>query len=171
MTRFGMMALLTRARDLAFANEAPLLVVTSGAIAQLNGVLRDAGGSAVGARHFRPNIVLSDADADADEARWGRLVLYGGVALSVAAPCARCSVVELDPRSGSRRGDVLRAIARRRGACAAAAGRPSSRITFGVFCRVEGSPSPHERKVCAPRRTVVLETGTAVTLEPAQAYR
>ena len=122
-----------RAPSLAFANEAPLLVVSRGSVDALNAQLRAAGESAVRAEHFRPNLVVADrggsGGSGGGEDGWCELRLGDGdaaVRLRVCGPCARCAMVEVDPSSGARHGAVLRALARHR--------RRRARILFGVFC-------------------------------------
>ncbi len=53
------------ASRVAFANEAPLLVLAHSAVDALNASLRAAGHSPVSARHFRPNLVLDGAELHA----------------------------------------------------------------------------------------------------------
>ena len=103
----------------AFANEAPLLLVQQSAVDALNHSLRAGGEPHVSARHFRPNLVV---DGGSDQpwsvhattaAKPRSIGLAGGqLELTVLGPCARCAMVEVDPTSGQRHGAVLRALAK-----------------------------------------------------------
>ncbi|EOD20846.1 hypothetical protein EMIHUDRAFT_458486 [Emiliania huxleyi CCMP1516] len=132
------------AASIGFANEAPLLLVSQESVETLSSALRREGERPVGARSFRPNIVvgapraspggtrpeapLLSAAASGAEDGWTALRV-GGLRLRVAGPCARCSMVEVDPASGARHGSVLRTLATYR--------RSHARINFGVFCELE----------------------------------
>ena len=70
----------------------------------------------------------------------------GAVALRVAGPCSRCSMVEIDPSSGAKHGAVLRALARHH--------RERARLLFGVFCA--------PRAAAERRQLVELREGTEV---------
>jgi uncharacterized protein YcbX len=132
----------------AFANEAPLLLLVQSAVDTLNANLRAAGEATVSARHFRPNLVVADGrlptplarlqpgharrgggDADETSSRdvsWKISLAAGRVSLVVTGACERCSMVEIDPTSGAKHGSVMRALARHH--------RVRSRLLFGVFC-------------------------------------
>jgi len=118
--------------------------VSQESVETLSSALRREGERPVGARSFRPNIVvgapraspggtrpeapLLSAAASGAEDGWTALRV-GGLRLRVAGPCARCSMVEVDPASGARHGSVLRTLATYR--------RSHARINFGVFCELE----------------------------------
>ena len=156
------------ADDVAFANEAPILVVTQSAVAALNASLRSSGEPPVCAQHFRPNLVLdglapfnidrlSHAHGLSGEAQSeldGSMIGFADSALRlrVTGPCARCAMVEIDPTSGARHGAVLRALARHH--------RIRSRLVFGFFCKLEG------RECCNADPLIELREGEAV-LAPA----
>jgi molybdenum cofactor sulfurtransferase len=93
----------------------------------------------VSSRYFRPNLVVrstSEAVSSSDglhdvnpEDRWTRLSLRGtSMQLGVVGQCARCSMVDIDPTTGTK-GKILRALADYR--------RRNGQITFGVFLHAE----------------------------------
>jgi molybdenum cofactor sulfurtransferase len=128
-----------RSPNVAFANEAPLLLLSERSVETLNEILLSQGQRGVNAKHFRPNLVVrstSEAVSSSDGLRdvnpedcWTRLSLRGStIQLDVVGQCARCSMVDIDPSTG-RKGKTLRALADYR--------RNNGQITFGVFLRTE----------------------------------
>lgn len=77
----------------SLADGYPLLLVTEASLALLNKRLP----SPIGIERFRPNLVISDADAH-DEDDWTDIRI-GSVELAIAKPCARCSTVLVDPET------------------------------------------------------------------------
>lgn len=141
----------------AFANEAPLLLLSQHSVDTLNEVLVSQGQRHVNSRHFRPNLVVrSTAPGSSGNAasmlnnpedRWTKLSLVGRknkLELNVVGQCARCSMVDVDPATGKKQ-KTLRALADYR--------RRNGQITFGVFLQAETS---QEKDVCS---TVWLEEG------------
>lgn len=98
----------------SFADSKPVLVTTTGMLAELNI-------PGVGMERFRPNVVLEGA------ADWSSLK-GENVVLERDKPCGRCEVTTIDQASGVRRGpEPLRTLNER------FAGN------FGVYCRVARS--------------------------------
>ena len=136
----------------AFANEAPLLLVTQSAIDALNVALRASGEPPVSAQHFRPNLLvegvgdlgLMSPKLQMEPPGTGTVmrrleVGSGALGLRVLGPCARCAMVEIDPTSGARHGAVLRALAKHH--------RVRSRLLFGYFCELDSHEAgPHESR-------------------------
>jgi molybdenum cofactor sulfurtransferase len=127
----------------AFANEAPLLLLSQHSVETLNEVLVSQGQRHVNSRHFRPNLVVQSTapgsvDNDASmlnnpEDRWTKLSLVDGknnLELNVVGQCARCSMVDVDPATGTKQ-KTLRALADYR--------RRNGQITFGVFLQAATS--------------------------------
>jgi uncharacterized protein len=81
----------------SFADGWPILIANKASLGDLNG--RGAGGHSM--RQFRPNIVVSGADAWAEDT-W-RIIRCGEVTLRIVKPCERCVVTTLDPDSGTQR--------------------------------------------------------------------
>lgn len=95
----------------AFVDARPVLVITTGMLAELNV-------PGVGMERFRPNVVLEGAQS------W--TALEGEeVLLRSDKPCGRCEVTTIDQASGVRRGpEPLRTLNERYGG------------NFGLYCRV-----------------------------------
>ena len=82
-----------------FSDGFPILVMTQGAVDQLNQRLRAQELDPVGVQRFRPNIVLSGLEAH-EEDHIGRLLVRtgaGDVALDLVKPCTRCSIPDINP--------------------------------------------------------------------------
>lgn len=132
--------------DVAFANEQPILLISEESVDCINSVLHTDGQQPVNSKHFRPNLVVRSIEKHTtalrneapsfvklhDEDSWKRVYLHSSSApmsslpLRVVGPCARCSMVDIDPTSGSR-GRTLRALAEYR--------KRNGEITFGIFLR------------------------------------
>jgi molybdenum cofactor sulfurtransferase len=138
----------------AFANEAPLLLLSQHSVETLNKVLVSQGQKRVNAKHFRPNLVVRASSATVcrvgtalggiensnPEDCWTKLKLVGSesLELSVVGQCARCSMVDVDPATGTKQ-KTLRALADYR--------RRNGQITFGVFLRSKGAPEETSSKI------------------------
>jgi uncharacterized protein YcbX len=92
--------------EVSFADGFPLLVTTSASIVAVSRRLE----RSVDATSFRPNLVVDGAEPFEEDV-WTRIAI-GDVELELVKPCARCSMVDVDPAHGSRRGDVLAALAK-----------------------------------------------------------
>lgn len=79
----------------SFADGFPLLLITQSAVDELAERLD----TAVDVRRFRPNIVVADASAHAED-EWQR-VRIGELTFEVAKPCVRCTIPSMDPDSGT----------------------------------------------------------------------
>jgi uncharacterized protein YcbX len=104
----------------------------------------------VSSKHFRPNIVLDVPAADNHnnpEDEWAGLDI-SGVSFVATGKCKRCSMVNMDPTSGSNDGSTLRALSTFRR-------DERSRIVFGIFVR---------RKEEAADDEVWLEVGSEVDI-------
>jgi molybdenum cofactor sulfurtransferase len=115
-----------------FANDQPLLLISENAVQALNEVLSEQKQKLVGSKHFRPNMVVHSkreykGGVSHIEDGWKSLVLKKqGLTFEVKGDCARCSMVDYDPSTGSK-GKTLRALAKYR--------RRNGQITFGIFLR------------------------------------
>jgi uncharacterized protein YcbX len=92
----------------SLADGYPLLLVGQGSLDLLNEKLR----VPVRMQRFRPNLVIGEATAHEEDC-WRRLRI-GEVELAVVKPCARCSIVLLDPNTAERGVEPLRTLARYR---------------------------------------------------------
>jgi uncharacterized protein len=105
--------------EVGFADSAPLLLISAGSLADLNGRLA----KPVTMRHFRPNIVVDGAAPFAEDA-W-RTIGIGGAEFAVAWPCSRCVLTTIDPATGEKdaRGEPLETLKSYR--------RVGARVMFG----------------------------------------
>lgn len=85
--------------QLSLADELPFVMVSEGAIPQVNSILATSKYK-VSMRNFRPNFVISGCEAFAED-KW-RSVRFGGMELTVTKPCSRCSLPNIDPETGIR---------------------------------------------------------------------
>ncbi|MFM1821410.1 MAG: hypothetical protein RLZZ402_1769 [Bacteroidota bacterium] len=93
------------AKNTSFADSLPLLVVTSGSYLALERKLQ----GPVDRLRFRPNIIVS-ATVPFVEDTWSEIKI-GEVSLSGAKPCARCSLINVDPTSGESDKKTLKTLA------------------------------------------------------------
>jgi uncharacterized protein YcbX len=108
----------------SFADGYPLLAISKASLADLNDRLVAQGEEPVPMDRFRPNLVVAGCSAYAEDT-WERFQI-GGVVLHAAGPCARCSVITTDQRTGARHSEPLRTLAQyRRDAV------DSTRLNFG----------------------------------------
>lgn len=96
----------------SFADGYPLLLTSTGSLAQLGQWLADDGDQPVPMTRFRPNVVVTGAPPW-DEDHW-RLIRIGAVTFRVAKPCGRCVVTTTDQVTGVRGSQPLKMLARRR---------------------------------------------------------
>lgn len=89
--------------EVSFADGYPLLVISQAALDGLNARLADAGRALVAMAQFRPNLVVADAAAHAEDG-WKR-VRIGEIEFDAVKPCTRCVFTTVDPVSGQRRDD------------------------------------------------------------------
>lgn len=95
-------------RPVLFADGYPLLLTNEGSLQ----ALRDAGPADTQMRRFRPNLVVSGAEAWAED-HWHRIAI-GDVELELVKPCERCVLITRDPLTGERSAgsEPLRTLAR-----------------------------------------------------------
>jgi uncharacterized protein YcbX len=93
-----------------FADGFPLLVTSEGSLAALNAALA----APVPMSRFRPNLVLADVAAGAED-RCGSILTEGGLALDLVKSCDRCVVTTIDQDRGVATGkEPLATLARLR---------------------------------------------------------
>jgi MOSC domain-containing protein len=80
--------------EVAFADGAPVLLISEASLEALNGKLA----RPVGIERFRPNLVVT-ADAPHDEDEWATITI-GEARLDVAWACSRCALPNVDPATG-----------------------------------------------------------------------
>jgi len=89
----------------SLADGYPLLVVSQASLDLLNSKLP----SPIGVERFRPNLVLADAVPHAEDSL--REIRIGSVELAIVKPCARCSIVQVDPATATSGIEPLRTLA------------------------------------------------------------
>jgi molybdenum cofactor sulfurtransferase len=115
----------------AFANEKPILLISKHAVDKLNTALLAQMQPTISSRHFRPNFVVECNNnhllqaATHPEDCWEKIkIRRSGLTLHVCGHCARCTMVDIDPTTGTK-GNTLRALADYR--------KFFRNINFGVF--------------------------------------
>lgn len=98
-----------KAAALAFGDAAALLVTNAASLVALNAALP----APIGMNRFRPNIVIGEASAYAEDG-W-RTLRVGAAVLELVHACGRCEVTTIDQEFGAPRGDEpLRTLSRTR---------------------------------------------------------
>lgn len=95
---------------LAFTDAYPLLVISEASLANLNDRLLEEGEEVVPMNRFRPNAVITDCMAFAEDT-WSRIRI-GEILLRAGGPCARCVVTTTDQSTAERGKEPLRTLAR-----------------------------------------------------------
>jgi uncharacterized protein YcbX len=62
----------------------------------------------VGVERFRPNIVIEGAEPYAEDA-WSHIRI-GAIAIDIVKPCARCSTISVEPRTGVQGVEPMRTL-------------------------------------------------------------
>ncbi len=95
----------------SFADAFPVLVTTTGSLAELNRDIEGNNGAAIPMARFRPNVVIDCGEAWAED-RWKRLQI-GKVTLDLVKLSNRCIVTTTDQKTGERLGkEPLAGLAR-----------------------------------------------------------
>lgn len=117
--------------QVAFADGYPLLAISQAALDGLNARLAAAGRAPVAMAQFRPNLVIADAPAHAEDG-WRRLRI-GEIEFDAVKPCTRCVFTTVDVPSAARRadGEPLNTLKDYR--------RTPAGITFGMNLIARGS--------------------------------
>lgn len=89
----------------SFADGFPLLIVAESSLADLNNRLS----TPIAINRFRPNIVVKGCAAFAEDG-WRELRI-GDVQLSIVKPCSRCVIPSIDPETGNKQSEVIKALA------------------------------------------------------------
>lgn len=174
----------------AFANEAPILLLAQAAVDTLNATLRASGEQPVSARHFRPNMVLLDEQQQSPSAASRGLLrgLNGCAAKGGAAATASAGAdaTSTDDASWSHvelaGGELTLAVTGPCGRCSmveidptsgarhgavlralAKKNRVGARLVFGVFCALAPEEEPGTG-ASDSSALVELRAGSAVTV-------
>ncbi|OHV72292.1 MOSC domain-containing protein [Ensifer sp. LCM 4579] len=90
------------AAPVGFADGFPVLITTTGSLADLNRTLVGKGQEPVGMERFRTNILI-DCDEPWAEDLWESLEI-GGIVFDLVKPCSRCIMTTQDQTTGERIG-------------------------------------------------------------------
>ena len=88
----------------SFADGFPFLLCSESSLAALSTAL----GRSLDMRRFRPNIVVSGAEAFAEDA-WRRIRI-GALEFELVKPCARCAIPTINLASAAREADVFKML-------------------------------------------------------------
>lgn len=98
---------------LSLADAGPLLLTSEASLGRLRTLIDD-GSKAIGMDRFRPNVVVDgDRDQPFAEESWD-VVRIGSVDFRATELCDRCVVTTIDPATGTRAAEPLRALTRHR---------------------------------------------------------
>ncbi len=96
-----------------FADGFPVLITTTGSLADLNRTLADKGQQPVGMDRFRTNILVEHDEPWAEDL-W-QSVEIGGIVFDLVKPCARCIMTTQDQITGERiGGNPIQGLAEKR---------------------------------------------------------
>ncbi len=99
--------------ETAFADGYPVLVANEASLVLVDEWLLECGAEPVAMDRFRPNLVLADMPAWAEDDH-DRVEIEGGAVLLLVKPCDRCVVTTIDQEAGEPHGDQPLAVLRRR---------------------------------------------------------
>ncbi len=91
--------------QVAFADGFPFLLISEASLADLNGRLSEE----LPMNRFRPNIVLSGAEAFAEDT-WKKIGI-NGIQFDVVKPCARCVITTVNQNTGVASAEPLKTLA------------------------------------------------------------
>lgn len=133
-----------------FSDGFPLLVVSRASLAALNDRLAREGLPEATLRRFRPNVVVDGLDAFEEDLIETLSVGPddGGTTLRIVKPCSRCTVTEVDPRTGVHASGVLQVLA-----------------AFRSDPRLDGAVTFGQNAIVAAGLDGALRTGDAVRIE------
>lgn len=92
----------------SFSDGFPFLIVSEASLALLNQQMS----LTLSMRRFRPNLVIKDCTAYAED-RW-RKISIGGILFRLPKPCARCAIPQIDPDTAISDKEPLRTMAKTR---------------------------------------------------------
>jgi uncharacterized protein YcbX len=100
----------------SFADGYPLLLANTASLAALNDLIAesDSMASPLPMERFRPNVVISGAQAWVEDEWTGGRIRIGDVNFRVPKPCGRCIVTTTDQETGERGHEPLRTLSRHR---------------------------------------------------------
>ena len=95
----------------SFADGFPSLIISQASLDDFNSKLEQS----ISMAHFRPNIVIDGCPPYAED-KWQKIKI-NGIIFSLVKPCSRCIIPAIEPNSGNKRMDIIKALSthRRRG--------------------------------------------------------
>jgi uncharacterized protein YcbX len=101
------------AAPVGFADGFPILITTTGSLADLNRTLVEKGQEPVGMERFRTNILIDCNDPWEED--WWESLEIAGIAFDLVKPCARCIMTTQDQLTGERvGGNPIQGLAEKR---------------------------------------------------------
>ena len=128
----------------SFADAYPMLVTNTASLAAVDDWLVEAGAEPVSMSRFRPNVVVTGAEAWAEDDWPGRRLRIGEVTVRAAQACDRCLVTTIDQDTGVKGQQPLKILGQYR--------RFPDGLLFGMNL--------------IPDTTGVIRVGDEVTLQP-----
>ncbi|WP_229073128.1 MOSC domain-containing protein [Actinoplanes sp. DH11] len=98
----------------SLADGYPVLLANAASLDALNDWLTEGGDQPVPMHRFRPNLVVADAPAWAEDAWPGRRLRIGELTFRVAKPCDRCRVTTIDQETGETGRQPLHVLGKHR---------------------------------------------------------
>ncbi|ETI55136.1 hypothetical protein F443_02161 [Phytophthora nicotianae P1569] len=115
----------SRPASIGFANQAQYLLISRQSIMHFNAVLGSVDTSmSISEDAFRANLIVDGCAESFEEDKW-KHIRIGSSSFDVSGPCSRCSVINLDPHTGTFRRQPLQVLSSYR--------RQRSSIYFGQF--------------------------------------
>ena len=98
----------------SFADGYPLLLTNEASLRAVNDWLVEDGDEPIAMTRFRPNVVVSGAQAWAEDDWIGRRIAIGDVTFRVPKSCERCVLTTIDPETGEKGRQPLRVLGKHR---------------------------------------------------------
>ncbi len=92
----------------SFADGFPSLIISQASLDDFNSKLE----RPITMAHFRPNIIIESCPPFAED-EW-QVIKVNGITFSLVKPCSRCIIPAIEPESGSKRMDIIKALSKHR---------------------------------------------------------
>ena len=94
----------------SFADAYPYLLISEASLSELNRRLTEKGGETVTMSRFRPNLVIGGVETAHEEDSWTQIKI-GEVIFDLPKLCDRCSIPNVNPKTGDRGKEPTRTLA------------------------------------------------------------
>ena len=94
----------------SFADAYPYLLISEASLSELNQRLTEKGGETVTMSRFRPNLVIGGVETAHEEDSWTQIKI-GEVIFDLPKLCDRCSIPNVNPKTGDRGKEPTRTLA------------------------------------------------------------